>query len=235
MWQQLRSTTPARIAARDEFNMARALAAGCHTLGQIGGGMLSTRWRGARNATACFGRMRSMTAARATTAGTFSPAIREKNNTQRSAQSSVRFASRTERDGPVSESGSRKWGTKMADEKPLLIYLATPYSPVGAMTITDSAMLKSERAQRACEIAGRLIREGYHVYSPIAASHYIAVYGDVKGDWKTWKAYDERMISFCDELWVATEMDGWQSSVGVKAEIAYAESIGKPVRYYEGQ
>lgn len=120
----------------------------------------------------------------------------------------------------------------MAKQK--LIYLATPYSPVGAMPRDDADILKTNRSIFAAEIAARLIKQGHHVYSPIAASHLIAIYGGLEGDWKTWQALDERMIDCCDELWVACEMDGWRASVGVTAEIEYAKRTGKPVIYYEG-
>jgi hypothetical protein len=122
----------------------------------------------------------------------------------------------------------------MSDSQPKLIYLATPYTSTHSMAFMKLG-IEQTRFEHACIIAARLFREGYHVYSPIAASHGIARHGRLGGDWQTWKSYDERMISLCDELWVATEMTGWDQSVGVAAEIAFARSIGKPVVFYKGE
>lgn len=121
----------------------------------------------------------------------------------------------------------------MSDSMPKLIYLATPYTYTAAVP-SNTAVIQHLRYEHACLIAARLFREGYHVYSSIAASHWIAIHGRLGGDWQTWKSYDERMISLCDELWVATEMGGWDKSAGVTAEIEFARSIGKPVVFYEG-
>lgn len=112
--------------------------------------------------------------------------------------------------------------------RPRLIYLATPYSS----REPRAAEIQAERYEEACYIAARLLRKGYRVFSPIAASHGIATIGKLAGDWQAWQAFDEHMISLCDELWVATEMDGWEQSVGIAAEIEFARSIGKPVVFY---
>lgn len=120
---------------------------------------------------------------------------------------------------------------RASDSRPKLIYVATPYTSTHSMAFMKLG-IEQTRFEHACIIAARLFREGYHVYSPIAASHGIARYGKLGGDWQ--KAYDERMISLCDELWVATEMPSWNKSVGVAAEIEFARSIGKPVVFYEG-
>jgi hypothetical protein len=48
-------------------------------------------------------------------------------------------------------------------------------------------------------------------------------------NWEFWEAQDRRLLQACDELWVLT-LDGWQRSIGVRAEIKIAEALGKPVR-----
>lgn len=117
---------------------------------------------------------------------------------------------------------------------PKLIYLATPYTSKGIDPCSIEAMsIEARRYQTAVSITACLFKHGYHVFSPIAHSHEMARFGYMKSDWKAWKSYDERMISLCDELWVATEMDGWDESAGVTAEIEFARRIGKPVVFYE--
>lgn len=103
-----------------------------------------------------------------------------------------------------------------------MIYLASPYSD-------PLPEVREYRFNVICEVTARLIREGHHVFSPIAHSHPLARHG-LPGDWAFWEAYDRRMIAACDELWVCTMM-GWRYSKGVQAEIVIAGEEGKPVRY----
>jgi hypothetical protein len=106
----------------------------------------------------------------------------------------------------------------MQQEDQSLIYLATPYSH------NDRAVMQ-QRYELACEIAGLLILRGHLIFSPIAHSHTIAQIGRVPGDWKTWQPQCEGMLRRCDELWVV-QMAGWETSVGIAAEISLAASLG---------
>lgn len=106
-----------------------------------------------------------------------------------------------------------------------LIYLAQPYSGTDA-----------ERALRfriACVCAAEILSAGAHVFSPIAHSHPIAELGHLQGTaFDAWRDYDERMIHCCTCV-VVLCIPGWQDSVGVRAEIEYALSIGREVHYVE--
>ena len=72
------------------------------------------------------------------------------------------------------------------------------------------------------------MRNGHHIYSPISQTHPISLEGDLPGDWKYWEEYDKRIISICQKIMVLT-IDGWRESIGVKAEIEFAKSIGLSV------
>lgn len=104
----------------------------------------------------------------------------------------------------------------------MLIYLASPYSH-------PDADVRQHRFERACQVAGGLMREGHHIFSPIAHTHSIAVQCDLPLGFDFWRQYDEEMIAACGELWVLM-LDGWSQSSGVKAEIEIATKAGKPVR-----
>jgi len=67
------------------------------------------------------------------------------------------------------------------------------------------------------------------VFSPVAHSHCIAQHG-LPLDWGFWERQDRRLLAACDELWVL-QLDGWEHSRGVQAEIAIARAAGKPVRF----
>lgn len=106
-----------------------------------------------------------------------------------------------------------------------MIYLATPYSH------RDPAV-REKRFKIACKIAARLIRNGDCVFSPIAHSHSIctASNSQLDGSWETWQLFDARMISACDQLFVAM-MPGWRTSKGVAAEIRWAKKLNKQIDY----
>jgi hypothetical protein len=102
------------------------------------------------------------------------------------------------------------------------IYLAIPYSR------------HEERSFKlANEIAAEFLKEGHIVFSPISMSHPIAVYGNLKGDWDTWKRVDFEFIQWCEEVVVVNfDNDVVTNSVGVQGELEYATELGKKISYY---
>ncbi len=76
-----------------------------------------------------------------------------------------------------------------------------------------------------------MIRSGNSVYCPIAHSHPLCEYG-LASDWQFWQEHDLKFLNACDEL-VVLQLDGWQQSVGIQAEIAAARALGKPVSFIE--
>lgn len=102
-----------------------------------------------------------------------------------------------------------------------LYYLATPYSLFAGGI--------DEAHRQACRIAAKLIRIGMTVYSPIAATHCIAMYGDLDPlDHSIWLPFDEAMMKAADVLIVA-HMDGWNVSKGIEHEIKFFERAEKPI------
>ena len=106
-----------------------------------------------------------------------------------------------------------------------MIYLASPYSH------PDPAV-REDRFRAACLAAAALLRQGHAVFSPIAHSHCVATVGDLDPSWALWRAGDLRLLEACDEL-VVLRLDGWDRSVGVTEEVAYARSRGTPVAYLD--
>lgn len=102
-----------------------------------------------------------------------------------------------------------------------LAYLATPYSkwPTG---INDAFI-------EAAKLAAKLMVSGVKVYSPIAHTHPLAIYGEVDPmDHSIWLPFDEAMMQAASVLIVA-HMDGWQESKGIAHEIDFFERAGKPI------
>lgn len=103
-------------------------------------------------------------------------------------------------------------------------YLASPYSkyPNG----TEAAF------HDVCAVAARLLKNGVHVYSPIAHSHPIAQHGMDEKDHETWLALDKHFVDASIGVMVVM-LAGWEESYGVQKEIEWAKDAGKEVRYIE--
>lgn len=108
-----------------------------------------------------------------------------------------------------------------------MIYLAQPYSH-------EDGFIRWQRFTAGQRVAAEYLKRGEHVYSPIAMCHPIAELFDMPTEFDFWDAFDKDMIGRVDVVHVL-KLDGWEESRGVAAEIAYAESIGKPVVFVEGE
>jgi hypothetical protein len=104
-----------------------------------------------------------------------------------------------------------------------LTYLAIPYSH------PDPAV-REARFVIANREAGRLMRAGAKVFSPISHTHPIAVECELPKGWDFWQAFDRAYLSASERV-VVVCIDGWRESVGVQAEIAIAQEMGIPVEY----
>ena len=104
-----------------------------------------------------------------------------------------------------------------------LIYIASPYSH-------ELQNVMRDRFHAVCEYAGRMMKAGKVVYSPIAHSHPIAMRVGLPTDWEYWEKFDRVMLQQCTELHVL-QIDGWYESEGVRAEVCMAEQLGLPVTY----
>lgn len=99
-------------------------------------------------------------------------------------------------------------------------YMATPYSRYAGGI--------EEAYRLACLAAADCFREGLLVFSPIAHTHSIAKFGGLGTGYDTWNKYDEAMMNAAAGL-IVVQMDGWQESAGITAEIEWFEKSGKPV------
>ena len=103
----------------------------------------------------------------------------------------------------------------------MLYYLATPYSkyPDGTQAAFYDASI----------LAGRLMRQGIFVYSPIVHTHPIALHGcmDLK-DLSIWLPFDELIVAKLDAMLVA-HMPSWEDSRGIAHEIEFFKKAAKPI------
>lgn len=105
-----------------------------------------------------------------------------------------------------------------------IAYLAAPYS-------RQNSKVKQLRHQIVTEVAFELMKQKIYVYSPLTHNVPISHFG-IQGNWLTWLDYNHEMLSRCDSVLVL-QLPGWDLSSGVKAEIACAEDLGRPIEYLE--
>ena len=119
--------------------------------------------------------------------------------------------------------GREKSPTPDSPKTKEMIYLASPYSH-------KDKDVQNLRAHQVSKMAARLMREGYHIFSPVAHGVQLAQHGLPHGYEEFWKPYCIDMLKRCDRLVVLILRD-WHLSVGVMDEIAYAVKNGIPVSF----
>lgn len=104
-------------------------------------------------------------------------------------------------------------------------YLATPYSKY------PDGIYAAHRL--ACREAGRFVRHGIPVFSPISHSHSIAVASCIDPvDHTIWIPADRPLMAAAFGLVVCCA-ESWRESKGIELEISEFEFAQKPVKYYE--
>lgn len=106
-----------------------------------------------------------------------------------------------------------------------MIYLASPFSH-------PDPDVRRTRYEQVTKLTVDLLKEGKHVFSPIAYSYEMAERFGLCGSWDFWEKLDLDFLIRCDELWVLM-LPGWDQSRGVEAEIDFAQRHGIPVTYLE--
>lgn len=113
--------------------------------------------------------------------------------------------------------------------RPIDIYIACPYSH-------PEPEIQKERfedvTEYAAQLTGLFTDRPLVVYSPITHSHAMQAIGGLEGGWNHWHHIDETFLKLCKEMHVL-QLEGWEKSTGVKAEIKIAEENGIPVRYID--
>lgn len=106
-----------------------------------------------------------------------------------------------------------------------LVYLAGPYSH------PDPAV-REGRFRALNAVSAKLMRDGLHIFSPISHTHPIALAGDLPIGFDFWQEYDKAILVTCAKL-IVLRLDGWEESLGVRAEMQIAKDIGIPVEFMD--
>jgi len=104
----------------------------------------------------------------------------------------------------------------------ILGYLASPYTH-------PDPKVREKRYLAAMDVVRDALLEGVEtLFSPIVHSHPVGERFGLPQEWDFWRRADFPFIERCDRLYVLA-LPGWETSVGVAAEVEHARALGKPV------
>lgn len=107
-----------------------------------------------------------------------------------------------------------------------LIYIGSPY------THEDPGIMEL-RYQKVLKATADLLKEGYHVVSPVVHCHPLALKFTLPPHFDFWREYNLKILSKCDILLVLN-MEGYLYSKGLKGEYDFAQKNGiKVIQSYE--
>ena len=104
------------------------------------------------------------------------------------------------------------------------IYLCHPYSH-------PDPVVMQLRFQSANELAARLMRCGFVVFSPLSHSVPIADHLKNHRSYDFWLGQELAWLRLCDEVWVPL-VEGWADSRGIEIELVHASELGKRIVYF---
>ena len=105
----------------------------------------------------------------------------------------------------------------------MIIYVASPYTD-------DDPKVREARYVAVRDFVGKWTDGATVYFSPIVYAHEIAKSNKLPGDAAFWFEFNFRMMKVCDKV-IVLQLPGWEKSVGVASEIAYAKSHDKPLQY----
>jgi hypothetical protein len=105
-------------------------------------------------------------------------------------------------------------------DKKQLIYLSCPYTH-------EDRMVQIRRANLATVCTNALMKQSYHVFSPLT---YSTAPGIAALTYQQWIAFDLKMLQVFDAVLVL-DIDGWHISGGVALEVQYARAWQKPIAF----
>ena len=102
------------------------------------------------------------------------------------------------------------------------VYLMVPYSGTKAE--------ERFRFSVVTKYAGRLLMQGFMVFSPVTHCHPIALLHKLPGNYEFWKPYCKSWIDWADVEFILC-VPGWKKAIGVKAETQIFIDMMKPIHY----
>lgn len=109
----------------------------------------------------------------------------------------------------------------MDHKKIPLIYLASPY------THPDKKLM-DRRAREVTDCSIKLLQQNIFTFCPISYnSPWSRTKWKLPHEWTFWEKFDCIFLCRCDGIAVL-DLDGWEKSIGIAAELEYARRMGIP-------
>ena len=107
-----------------------------------------------------------------------------------------------------------------------LWYIASPYS-------SDDPSIVAQRVADVEKVVVQITTKYPDVspFSPVLYTANLQEKGLASGPPRGWYAFDFAFLRNADRLLVL-KLDGWESSIGIALEVAFAEARGLPIYYY---
>ena len=126
---------------------------------------------------------------------------------------------------PIFRTDSAGSPPETADKAPRKMKLVlSPYSHA-------DPLVREARFRAVCKYCAKLISNGIYAFSPVIHCHPIAQYG-IPFDYNFWGGWGSRFFNICDEV-IVYQLDGWEDSIGIKAEVEILKAMGLPIIYVE--
>ena len=106
-----------------------------------------------------------------------------------------------------------------------LYYLASPYSH-------KNQFIQVYRYEAVIYAAATLTKMGFALLEPIGMSHEQSTRYELPGGYEFWQTRDRTLIDHSDGV-IVLRLPGWKNSVGVRDELEYCSSQGKPIYYID--
>lgn len=106
-----------------------------------------------------------------------------------------------------------------------MIYLAQPYTD-------PNPSVREKRYDAAVRVVADYTKLGFLVYSPICMYHNVALRHKLPVDFSFWRQLNFDALARCYEIWILP-LEGWEKSLGLKAEIREAARLNIPATYLE--
>lgn len=106
-----------------------------------------------------------------------------------------------------------------------MIFISSPYGH-------ENKDVVQQRYVAACKYAGYLMEKGLIAMSPVVPGHAICQHVGLPGDFTFWKNFCIKLIDVSNEVHVL-QLDGWETSAGVIAELDHARITNKPIVFVE--
>lgn len=99
----------------------------------------------------------------------------------------------------------------------MLIYLASPYSH-------ENSGIMAGRYEVTKQFVAYCLRRDIALFSPIVYGHQFTQY-DMGTSAADWHFFNRHMMQACPAIWVL-KLEGWQTSVGIRAEVSFFQARG---------